>query len=89
MFANVIANSIRSLFPPIHPGRQRVLEFVTKRGFYKGATDDEIERALRMRHQTASARRRELVKDGLIMASGRKRPTRSGRFATIWVATNS
>lgn len=50
-----------------------------------GATDDEIERLLDMRHQTVSARRRELVLAGLVVDSGRTRATRSGRQATVWV----
>ena len=50
-----------------------------------GLTDDDIEDELLMRHQTASARRRELVLQGKVVDSGRKRPTRSGRLATVWV----
>ncbi len=51
-----------------------------------GATDDEVEWALNLRHQTASARRRELVLLGLVVDSSWRRPTRSGTNATIWVA---
>ena len=51
----------------------------------EGATDDELERLLRMRHQTASARRRELVLLGKVVDSGRTRKTRSGCKATVWV----
>lgn len=50
-----------------------------------GATDDEIERAMGLRHQTASARRRELVLLGTVRDSGKRRRTDSGRFATVWV----
>ena len=50
-----------------------------------GATDDEIEVALGFPHQTASARRRELVLLGLVKASGVKRKTRNGRWAKVWV----
>tara|TARA_Y100000034_G_C6891619_1_gene410285 strand:+ start:1276 stop:1596 length:321 start_codon:yes stop_codon:yes gene_type:complete len=52
-----------------------------------GATDDEIEVALDLRHQTASARRRELVQLGFVVDSGVRRPTRSGRKAKVWVTT--
>lgn len=52
----------------------------------RGATDDEMEAALGMRHQTLSARRRELVIKGLAIDSGDKRKTRSGRSATVWFA---
>ena len=54
-------------------------------GLPYGATDDEIEQALNMRHQTVSARRRELVLLGKVVDSGRTRATRSGRQATVWV----
>ncbi len=50
-----------------------------------GATDDEIEVALGLRHQTASARRRELVLAGHVTDSGQRRATRSGRMAVVWV----
>lgn len=52
-----------------------------------GATDDELEAYLQIRHQTLSARRRELVQKGYIEASGKRRKTRSGRSATVWRAT--
>ena len=61
-----------------------VFNFLKKRGT-KGATDDEIERHLNMRHQTASARRRTLVLKGRVSDSERERRTRSGRWATVWV----
>jgi len=51
-----------------------------------GLTCDEAEVILGMRHQTISARFRELAKIGSIQDSGRRRPTRSGRRATVWVA---
>jgi hypothetical protein len=56
--------------------------------FYdEGLTDDEIEQKTSLRHQTASARRRELVLMELVKHSGQSRPTRSGRNAKIWVVT--
>lgn len=64
--------------------RQQVLVFLMARGAY-GATDDEGEKVLNMRHQTYSARRRWLVKHGLVKDSGETRETRSGRSATVWV----
>lgn len=51
-----------------------------------GLTCDEVEVAMGLRHQTASARIRELVLKGSIIDSGRRRRTRSGREATIWIA---
>jgi hypothetical protein len=54
----------------------------------RGATDDCIEQQLKLRHQTASARRRELQLLGMVVDSGRRRETRSGRKATVWVAVD-
>ena len=63
--------------------RGRVLAFIASRP--QGVTDDEVELALSMRHQTASARRRELVLLGMVKDSDRRRRTSSGRSATVWV----
>ena len=51
----------------------------------RGATCDEIEVALGLRHQTASARIRELVQKGNLMDSGKIRVTRARRNAVVWV----
>lgn len=59
-----------------------VLEEIMFRG---SATDDELEVNLGLKHQTVSARRRELVLKGLVRDSGTTRETRSGRKATVWV----
>jgi len=48
------------------------------------STDDELEAATGWRHQTVSARRRELVMLGLVVDSGKRRETSSGRAATVW-----
>lgn len=64
--------------------REQVLAQIAKRGAV-GATCDEIEVSLNGRHQTISARVRELAKDGLIVDSGKRRPTRSGRTASVYV----
>jgi hypothetical protein len=64
--------------------RAKVRAFITSRGAV-GATDDEIEVGLGYPHQTASARRRELVLLGLVRDSGLRRLTRHGRAAKVWV----
>jgi hypothetical protein len=51
----------------------------------QGATVDEIEEALGLRHQSASARMTEAVRMGLAEDSGERRRTRSGRTAAVWV----
>lgn len=72
--------------------RAKVFNFVFSRGD-DGATCDEVEIALGLRHQTASARCRELVLQGrlmkrLDMVTGKslRRPTRSGRKADVLFA---
>ena len=50
----------------------------------RGRTCDEIEFDLGLRHQTASARMRELFQRGLVKRLG-KRETRSGRKAYVWI----
>ena len=61
----------------------QVLDALRVRGA-EGATDDELEVLLGLRHQTVSARRRELVLLGRVRPTG-SRPTRSGRRAKVWV----
>jgi DNA adenine methylase len=61
--------------------RARVLVEIRERC---GATCDEVEEALDLRHQTASARVNELCSDGKIVDSGERRKTRSGRAAIVW-----
>lgn len=55
----------------------------------RGATTEEVEIALAMKHQTASPRVVELETDfGVIVDSGAQRKTQSGRQAIVYVATN-
>lgn len=49
------------------------------------STCDEVEVALGLTHQTASAAIHYLMRDGEIVAT-EKRPTRSGRSARVWKA---
>jgi hypothetical protein len=64
--------------------RQRVYDYVCLQGAY-GATSDEVEAALGIVHQSASARIRELVLDGALVENGERRRTRSRRFARVVV----
>lgn len=52
-----------------------------------GVTCDEVEARLAMAHQTASARLWQLRKAGLVVDSGRRRSTRTGRAARVYVPT--
>jgi hypothetical protein len=63
--------------------RAKIFAVIDVRGEY-GATCDEIEVALSMRHQTASARVRELALGALIFDTGQRRSTRSGRGARVY-----
>lgn len=51
-----------------------------------GMTDEELERATVDKHQSVSACRNGLVKDGWLMNSGRERPQENGNPAIVWVA---
>lgn len=61
------------------------LEAIKRAGLH-GMTSDELEATIGMRHQTASARIRELALGGNIFDSGQRRKTRSGRKAAVWLA---
>lgn len=65
--------------------RAKVYAWIISRG-EDGGTDDEGEAALGICCQTYTPRRRELVQLGLVVDSGRRRPTSSGRPAAVWVA---
>lgn len=67
--------------------RAMVLRFVAKptSHTYIGATCYEVEQALKLRHQTASARIRELYLLGKLMDSGMRRLTNTNRRAVVWV----
>lgn len=64
--------------------QSKVLGWIRSRGD-DGATCDEVEAALEMKHQTASARIRELVLKDRICDSGMRRKTRSKRKAIVYV----
>lgn len=65
--------------------RAKIFRYIEAQGLF-GATCDEIELALELSHQTASARVTELKADDLVIWSGHKRKTRSGRNAAVLVA---
>ena len=79
------ARCIRSEAPQL---RQRVLAFIIERGAV-GATDEEVQAALRLRTQSETPRRNELCRMRLVRDSGRRRRTSSGRMATVWVSVTA
>lgn len=64
--------------------RQRAVLAVLLEAGRVGKTDEEIEGALGLTHQSASARRRELVLAGLVRDSGARKRNRTGKRATVW-----
>ena len=64
--------------------RMQIFNYIASRGVL-GATCDEVEGALCMKHQTASARVHELMKSGHIIDSSQRRLTTSNRRAIVWV----
>ena len=62
---------------------RRVLQYIQHFG---GATCDETELGLGMRHQTASSAINRLVHAGSLVKSDGRRETRSGRKAIVWRA---
>lgn len=62
-----------------------VLDFIRRQGRW-GATDQEVAEGLNMLPDTSRARRVECRDYGLVVNSGRRRPTPTGRQATVWVA---
>jgi len=68
--------------------RERVLTFLVQRGAI-GATDHEIAEGLHLLLDTARARRTELRDAGLVIDSGRRRPSPSGHAATVWVVSTA
>lgn len=63
--------------------QRRVLDFL-EAIYPGGATDDEMMCALKLEGSTLRPRRIELVAKGLVIDRGWRRPTRSGRLATVW-----
>jgi hypothetical protein len=64
--------------------RAQYLSYILAQG-ETGATCDEVESWSDDRHQTVSARIKELADAGKVKDSGRRRKTRSGREATVWI----
>jgi len=74
-----------SVLPVASRLRLQVLNHVRSCGGH-GATDDEGESALGLKPQTYTPRRGELVALGLVIDSGARRRTASGRRAVVWCA---
>lgn len=75
----------RSVRGDVQRYRDSVLSFIRGMGVH-GATDDEMQDRIPMNPSTQRPRRGELAQDGLIVRTGEKRLTRTGRRADVWVA---
>lgn len=64
--------------------RQRIHAAIVAAGAH-GLTDDEGEALLWIKPQTYTPRRGELVRLGLVVDSGERRHTSSGRPAAVWI----
>ncbi len=69
--------------------RQRIYDYIASRG-EKGATDPEINAALKMDGETSRPRRWELAESGLIKVAGKRDRKATGTTTdlTIWIATS-
>ena len=76
------AHAVRSVTPKL---RTLVHTWLIERG-EAGATDEEIQEGLAISPNTQRPRRVELQRSGAVTDSGKRRPTRSGRKAIVWVA---
>ena len=61
--------------------RKQIYAYIQEKG---GATCDEIEVALRLRHQTASCFIRFMTQEGWLRATDQRKQTRAGRKAIVW-----
>lgn len=79
--SDAAARRIESVAPTL---QRSVHDFIRGRGPH-GATDDEGEAELGIVLRTYTPRRVKLVELGLVVATGRRRKTRRGRSAAVWV----
>ena len=84
--ANIQRTSIAAktkVAPKIGSLRRQVFEYIFRMGL-EGATDQEIETALRIEGNTIRPTRGSLVKDGLIMDTGTTRKNKHGNDCIVW-----
>ena len=74
--------------PFVGKQRERVFEFIKSQGDH-GATDEEIQTALKLTGNSERPRRHRLVEQYRVKESPNMRPTQAGRPATVWVACST
>lgn len=72
--------------PRTGTARARVLAAIGEAP-HNGATDEELQRHLKLNPNTERPRRVELERGGYIFDSGKRRPTVSGDSAIVWKVT--
>jgi hypothetical protein len=77
-----------AIAPDVPALERRVLEWLRDRGEF-GGTDQEMQESLAMTPDTQRPRRWTLQKLGLVADSGRRRKTRTGRDAVVWISTEA
>lgn len=85
-FTDTSQEAFDSIIPHLGRIEAEVFRVISEAGS-RGATSDEVEVQLEMRHQTVSSRIWALNRRGVVKDSGQRRPTRSGRNAAAWVST--
>lgn len=78
----------RAAYPKSGSQRALVLEKIREAGEL-GATDWELEVATGWKHQSVSATRNSLMRDGWIRDSGKRRRTDTGNLAVAWVVVEA
>ena len=76
-------SAAKNALPRSGSKRQKIYNAIK---LFGGLTDEELERTLEMPGNTVRPSRVTLVRDALVMDSGRTRKTVSGNDAIIWVA---
>ena len=71
--------------PAAEQTRATIMVFAMNRGPY-GLTADEVSETWHCPHNHTSPRIVELVRTGELVPAGRRRPTRAGRLAEVYVA---
>lgn len=73
--------------PSISSQKAKVYQFIVDRMEY-GATDQEMQVALKMSGDTLRPTRGKLLKDGLIYDSGKTRQNQNGNECIVWLPTH-
>lgn len=78
------SNAAKNILPKSGSIRRQIFDLIQN---HNGLTDDALERIMEGKHQTISASRHSLVRDGWLIDSGRTAKNAQGNDCIIWVAT--